>query len=138
MSRTVVAYAVIGCEITAKVNKTERVRCCEHPLTDTPYCAQCGRRMQIDRALHIEDWIHEQSIGPKLALDGLYWCTTRDQRLFVGILSKANEDLPAGLAEPAALRINPGALIQTARRVLIAHDLYDEATFGLWSVLYYS
>jgi hypothetical protein len=142
VSRTVIAYAIIGCEITDKIPKTEKIRGCEHPATDKPFCGDCGKPTTREVPIHPDDWGYQSDVDAKLKSHGLVRCGTaeRPPRVFAGLGARANDSLPASI-ELLGVRTHwsdADSKIANARRALITLGLFDEATFGLWSVLYYS
>lgn len=129
MSVTFRSIAVIGCEITSRVETTRDVRSCSHPAVHGPFCPQCGRPKWQRQAVDLnEEW------DAKLARVGLELASTGDgERVFAGLIVEARP------GEAKALAVsNLTDAAGKARAGLEKLDLYDHALFGMWSVGYCS
>lgn len=59
-------YAIVGVHCRDKcTSKDEKVRGCDHPEAKTDYCAECGKKMWVDRKVktclsdkleHLQEW----------------------------------------------------------------------------------
>lgn len=131
MSVTFRSIAVIGCEITSRVETTRDVRSCSHPNGRWLFCPQCGKpKWQTLRVDLNEEW------DARLARVGLKLATTgygHGERAFAGLIVEARP------GEAKALAVsNLTDAAGKARAGLEKLDLYDHALFGMWSVGYCS
>ncbi len=139
------AKAVIGCEVTGKLTRiVQRPRCNHVKPDNAEFCPKCGKSTAPEDVKEpIPGYDPEDDpdrLTPalrQLATLTIAW-TTDDERAFAGIQattgsSRGSGDSTAHL--PYSQIIDAKAKVKATLESL---GLWDEASFGLWSVLYCS
>ena len=131
------ASAVIGCEVTGKLHVTVlKPRCSHVNAPGAKFCAECGvATAPIEVKEPIPGYTDESDQIGELALVH----TTDDERTFVGVQSRAESLRRSGFGGVTKLPfVEVLGAYHRVKAVLEPLGLWDEASFGLWSVLYCS
>ncbi len=134
MSVTYRAKAFIGCKVTRdRLFHTVKARGCDHaPLHSTLYCPHCGKLMWVDKKVPISQWDEEDDLSGLTLVHGM------GDELYACVRYVVAED--SGIADKL-MPLHEDSVAMTKRMLQVKLEplgLWDESTFGLWSVLYCS
>lgn len=130
-------YQIVGCRILeSKLMRPQTVRKCKCAVEGTPkFCPSCGKEFLVKDLVPMPGYEpHEKLCGLQVVAGNDVY---KDRRIYVGLNMKSgggyhNED------EIRCDITNLPALKEQVKAVLEPLGLWDEAQFGVWSVLYCS
>lgn len=126
------AYAVIGCEVTGRLYSSKVIPGCKHPAAaGVKFCSTCGAKSRLEHT-PIKGYNPDEE-----TLAGLRVYTTGEkERAFIGIGTDSTDTCGS---EAQFLNLDELAEARTRIKSKLAPlGLWDQETYGLWSIMHCS